>query len=1334
MALSYGDPIWSDENIAPTNSLQTQIMMAGGFAGAGIGVFALGARAGNANWNPIDTIYSTSRFIAESTPFGIGNTFRIPEWLSPLTSPENLNLAQGISGLSQDNYGMSWDVDALNSTSSRTYLKKAFGLSEKQLLDAGLIPGAPTSTSTASKLVFERTANSPSGRLYTLVGGQRVDLASDVALMQARNIIPELNDDVFSLNRAFSGILRALNLWEDKDFNPNQIFSKGETLPDYLPIPSTTGQVKTFSDLNRRTAFFRGISAFEIDRFNKLISGLVDETLGHSFGGAFKELTGLGLETLPGPASHTIARIGGRVALAGGAYLALQETDWWRRRFEQTGQAAASSVVSGGLAAATYKLTKNSKASLIVGLSSFMGQAALPGFDRGIPEGIATTYTNVQLLKANAANPVNYYRRTVEGYLPGATSFEMGAFVGIAGAVGAGFLSKSLIQRFGPEKFGLAPGTAYPKKAKDYFYENLSSSNSHLNGAKYPSNFVSRMQMLGDFIWKGRNNLHGTFSTLNELRLGARKQFEADRINNPVNQKFVESLSKINSKAGGGLVGDLYKQFAGFASQMYYSAFGADVLEKSTLNQIKGLGFQSIGGKNIGILGRTNAAFTIGLGLFGLHGILSGSFLGSMKTSEQLSREYSGQDLIEVKKSRWWEAGSSPFSGTDTSYFRPHAYHLMMNRTREKGIWGSNEDSMSPLQKFFTKNFTYDLEKANYWERPYPITSAAFSDIPVIGGILGSTIGQLIKPARLMHTSEWIDSSSGTNQYMDRFQGYRKDPAYDLGAYKDGAPVSPYNATQVLLDLDHQARQLSGLTGWARSMINENITGEKGFTTGAPVMADAGMMTSYRLRFLETQQGGGLFLNEAVRRIFPSYRSEIEKQNPIQNQMPSWLPKEFHYGDPYRIVEWGEARLPGAGYASLHPELTGVDPEMYPLIHQYAILSDVAPFKEETRKVQQALFTQRSKGQTSPEMNAYMDQITKYLQRRHEGYNQKTHDPNAIRLAGSDLTSSTFGAAKQWLRKTMAPFEYLIPMGFRPVMKLLGNDRAPIEQYEHERLYGSPTAFWDKHFRDWFRPSFYSAANYLGWQGKPLWRKEADNLQKTFDQLEFIKYMKLADEAGANGDHLTKRQYLMKAASTRTGISDDASAIDIYWTLPDNEKKFFNAFSQATGADRARILQMVPEDQIKLYKTIWDRMDTGGNFFNSNSAKLDEVYLRQQYQSTLESVEKLPREDWIGYNSQVNIRDIKVKYLHEQGKELRDFDIWESEVKRSLAAEPYLEGSTDFLYSSENSGRANHMAKLMANINTITNFGGSRNEIRINYNDNRQQEISDKYNRYVNAY
>jgi hypothetical protein len=81
--------------------------------------------------------------------------------------------------------------------------------------------------------------------------------------------------------------------------------------------------------------------------------------------------------------------------------------------------------------------------------------------------------------------------------------------------------------------------------------------------------------------------------------------------------------------------------------------------------------------------------------------------------------------------------------------------------------------------------------------------------------------------------------------------------------------------------------------------------------------------------------------------------------------MPSWLPGDdymtnFKVGDPYVRVDDGYARLPGAGYEALHPELKDVNPEDYPDIHKLRILSDVAPYSREYNQVPSSCANQKT--------------------------------------------------------------------------------------------------------------------------------------------------------------------------------------------------------------------------------------------------------------------------------------------------------------------------------------------------------------------------------------
>ncbi len=133
-------------------------------------------------------------------------------------------------------------------------------------------------------------------------------------------------------------------------------------------------------------------------------------------------------------------------------------------------------------------------------------------------------------------------------------------------------------------------------------------------------------------------------------------------------------------------------------------------------------------------------------------------------------------------------------------------------------------------------------------------------------------------------------------------------------------------------------------------------------------------MTNISRRYYERELGAGLGpspslqehfgYSEPLRRFIQ--RESFEPQaNEIPNTMPSWLPGDdymtnFKVGDPYVRVDDGYARLPGAGYEALHPELEGLNPEDYPDIHKLRILSDVAPYSREYNQVPSSCLTQKT--------------------------------------------------------------------------------------------------------------------------------------------------------------------------------------------------------------------------------------------------------------------------------------------------------------------------------------------------------------------------------------
>ena len=100
------------------------------------------------------------------------------------------------------------------------------------------------------------------------------------------------------------------------------------------------------------------------------------------------------------------------------------------------------------------------------------------------------------------------------------------------------------------------------------------------------------------------------------------------------------------------------------------------------------------------------------------------------------------------------------------SYYRPNWYRrAMADVDFSDSKWGSRDEYfsnfalptpthlLSPIKHFITDPYHYDIK--HYKDRPYLETSPMFSNVPIVGGLLSSSVGSIIKPVRKMHTDYW---------------------------------------------------------------------------------------------------------------------------------------------------------------------------------------------------------------------------------------------------------------------------------------------------------------------------------------------------------------------------------------------------------------------------------------------------------------------------------------------------------------------------------------------------------------------------------------------------
>jgi hypothetical protein len=818
---------------------------------------------------------------------------------------------------------------------------------------------------------------------------------------------------------------------------------------------------------------------------------------------------------------------------------------------------------------------------------------------------------------------------------------------------------------------------------------------------------------------------------------------------NDLNKSLLNKIVEINNRysTGSGFINNMMRRTEIFGAEMVHSFFGAtlegevDIKLGGVQQDVRAKDGSFVRNKTYEEVAESLSAAPIVkrfgalvLGTAFIHQMMTGAFFGMMEDPDELKAVYEGEKLVEIKKGRWWEAGGTPYEGGETSYFRPHAYKMLMTKSDEKSVWGEDYENFNPITRFMLKNFTYYLEEKNYQDRPYPMTGAAFEDMPVLGPLLSSTIGQILKPPKLMHEDELFRLNQESGEVEQAYiKGYGSSP--ELGEIPPGSPVSPYQGMPALGRIQYAFREIEGLTGYTKNIIQKVFTGREVLGTMSPVYATSTAMDSSIGDYWEKELGGFGFMSEPIRRLFPRPRAEIEAYNPLINSMPSYIPEKLKRGDPYRAIANGSARLPGKGYEALNPDVAGLDPEDYPLIHKYKILADVAPQSRQTIKMQQELYERKAAGILTEHESKMLDNIVENHQKRLAATRDYEPHPNAIRIPiASDITQYMYEKGTSAIRTGLSAAEYLVPGGFRPASKLLGHTRDAIEVYETERIYGTANPFWDSPIRDWFRPAMYSAARIMGVDSKPMHVTKKEEINEHFDKLQFMKYMQLAEQAENQKD---RNRYISLAARTRTGVNPNGDALSVYLALPNADKRFFDAFANAQKDERERILELVPEDQKHLYQNIWSRIDSGENvsLLSSDKAVIDEEYMREKMYLMEEYFRNkpMPSVDWIGWHKDVDIEDIKVKYVDNSGQEIHDYDMWESQV-RNVSRKPYLEGADLFMYQPGGMHRNATRNALIRNSNYVSDLDsskivlnristGEQSRAEIHYTDDRMPEM-----------
>ncbi len=811
----------------------------------------------------------------------------------------------------------------------------------------------------------------------------------------------------------------------------------------------------------------------------------------------------------------------------------------------------------------------------------------------------------------------------------------------------------------------------------------------------------------------------GVATGYTEARVGFAETW-SDRFQDyKVNQEHLaEGSTSLLTLAGFPLAGALFGANVGYAMRLKDATVkgvaAADVMahtegQGKLLNTMLNKG--STSGPSLTRVGRFAAIGAL-IGLVPALPFLPGALIGD--SSEELKKIYSGEEDVAIRSTRFWGSGGNEWSGGKIKYFTKSWYSQLMNNAEDATKYGDQEtkDKLNPvLHPLDYLRNPYRLEELNQDKSPYAVWGMEVSYGGAFGKLYQGTIGALIKPDLVnKRLDDYIESGSVNSSGGVELKQQVSDTEKEL--IDEGLMLAP-EAAKLTTDteLGHTAysalTDFAGLKGWIGSLGSNTV--HSGLGDPGLQLDRSGAMNNSARSLVESNLGGMGPVGESLRRFIPTNAGSIlDRANPLRNQMPEWLPHDvnnywidFSSGDPYAKVQKGYFRLPGEGYAELHPELKDTNPNDYADIHKYKILSDVAMGSDEYYRYKDIMDARSANDQlTDYEKSIYGDIVNQTNERSVQKQFFEPLSDNELSKAGilSSAMSSFWDTATGVAELPTESLTFL-----RPGAKLI-HKRTALEDYYATQVDGTDTGMWTKPYDHFIKPAINKTV--MSDTGVPEETMEKRSVNEYFDKLEYIKYRNLYKQAVKDGDGGLAYTYKKKYQTTisgalASGLDENMEITRGYIALPSQEKAYFAAFSGATSKeDREAIVNAESTSISELYSKIWERRDAITNNPNNPEAQasaiqsivkkdersiaisnpglyaqyktsdeqthssLSEYVADKEAESYIKNTTGMPDKSFSGWDPRIDINDIKLKTLSVGKEDVRGYGFWEGDESR----------------------------------------------------------------------
>lgn len=152
-------------------------------------------------------------------------------------------------------------------------------------------------------------------------------------------------------------------------------------------------------------------------------------------------------------------------------------------------------------------------------------------------------------------------------------------------------------------------------------------------------------------------------------------------------------------------------------------------------------------------------------------------------------------------------------------------------------------------------------------------------------------------------------------------------------------------------------------------------------------------------------------------------------------------------------------------------------------------------------------------------------------------------------------------------------------------------------------------------------------------------------------------------------------KYREERDTTLFAIDPTQDLMQVQKAMPYKDKWFFMEFVNATEKEKEKLMKLLPENQKRIYQSIWTHEKIDGP---------DESYYLQKYGG-------VPDATWAGWRPDIDLKDIKAQVVNQEGLDLTDFGLWEDDLSNRPYVPPLNTNGQDELYGQKSFSGYNNM-------------------------------------------